>query len=316
MRRRLFRAVGVMVAAALAALALSAEPPPEKVKQIEYGVAHVNDRASNSLAMHLRRLIGHGPDAIPFIRKALAESADSEQKLLLKIALMRILGKGGPAPAGKLNPDGTRVTVQLKQASLADVLWQLAEQSGNTPMTVPSSWVARPLDFDVKDCPYWEAVARLGRLTGFGVGRDELHDSGAGAGLSEPIAPDAPVAVAGPGMIRLESVYITRAFRPRSGGGGLIMQFAFLYEDRLPVRAASVRVRTMRMTGGRDVATGGKPSRTWDFRQGIMGFSLDLDNVPLEADAIAELSGDVTLTFEGDPDTQVYEFTFTDLPLR
>jgi hypothetical protein len=106
-----------------------------------------------------------GREIVPLVRKTLAETPDNEVRLRCEMVLKGLREKLGPdksgvdgdaAPAGGVNYDASKVTLDVKDAPLSEVLESLAEQSGNTAPKA-DKFADRRVTLSVKDVPYWQA---------------------------------------------------------------------------------------------------------------------------------------------------------------
>jgi len=310
---------------AFAAVALVArgwgEVTPERVKEIEARIGYLANPDAHARRGSLRALIETGPEALPFLHKAIDERRESEIKLLCKAAVVGIsLKQKTPArPAQVSKPDGSHVTIQVTDARLSDILWQLTEQSGNAPVLAWPDGPEKPLTFEVTDLPYWRALEKLCDLTGLALEWD--NDSPIrGLGLLKSQHEKPPAVCSGPVAVRLEGVGIRRAFRPDSEESSLTLTFDLLWEDRLPVESASVVIGSLLTKDGRRLTSGAKPKLHMHEFGGPKsggGFELTVDKFPGDVEGIAVLSGTVTLKMpEETGGPRSYEFVLTDLPIR
>lgn len=120
-----------------------------------------------------------------------------------------------PAPAARaVDVDLTRpsvITLDVTDAKLADVLAEIARQSGNKPFAVGGDVAPKPVTLRVDKQPYWEAVDRLCEQQGL------LYQSNPQAEELQlvPAPADARPAVtqyAGPLVFKLASVAVERDF--------------------------------------------------------------------------------------------------------
>jgi len=69
------------------------------------------------------------------------------------------------APGDDADFEASRVTLDVRNVPLADVLRMIAEQTGNPPPYLSTPQRALPVTLSVADVPYWEAMDRLCRQT-------------------------------------------------------------------------------------------------------------------------------------------------------
>jgi len=144
-----------------------------------------------------------------------------------------------PAPAENL--EGSKVTLDAADAPLADVLQDLARQSGNKPLVVPKGFQDVRLTLHLRSVPYWQALDEIGRRAGLYLASyDTLEPT-----LPGPFE-DVGVYL-GPVALKLANVYSHRGFAKWCPGKSLGYAFVCSWEDRLCVlggRATFTRVLT------------------------------------------------------------------------
>jgi hypothetical protein len=313
----------LLLCAGLAALLLArvaaGEPTLEQLKLIEVRLNYLLEKRPEPPTERMGGLLQLEPDAIPYVRKALEASADPEIKLCCKIVIACLEAKLNQRtrPPGPVNTDASRVTVALQDARLAEILYRLHEQSGNTPMSVPRDWQDQPITFEVRDCPYWEAVQKLCALTGLYCRRDRHYHAGCGVGLEKIEHRNPPEVVSGPVMVRYLGTYLSRPFRPPTMSGWLSMRFDYVWEDRLPAGKVEASVREIVTREGRRIAVKPKWLKPHDATRGLSGFTLDVEDFPCESAGIAELRGTIVLKLPAEEGgDRSCDFVFRDLPIR
>ena len=113
-------------------------------------------------------LVALGADVVPLVLETLAATPDNEVKLRCEMVLKGLGVKSGAASGGaaavvrRIQPadDAAKITLDLKDATLAEALDLLAQQSGNARID-PRNLKDRPVTVAVKDTPYWQALDRI-----------------------------------------------------------------------------------------------------------------------------------------------------------
>lgn len=206
------RRIAVLAFAALAfsASAPAALSPGQKmaadalIKQFSAAEFDVRQKAVDAL-------VALGPDAAPLVKKALAGTADNEVKLRCEMVLKALREKFGIAavdgtatPAGAVNYDASRVTLDVKDAPLSEVLKSLAQQSGNTPVNA-GNFADRRVTVSVKDVPYWQALDRVLEQAGLCYVRYPWRGAQPSLVSAKPGAPSF-AAYSGPAVVWIDRV--------------------------------------------------------------------------------------------------------------
>lgn len=176
----------------------------------------------------------------------------------------------GPAGAGLEEPDeeianralrlpSSRVTLDVKDARLADVLTELARQSGNRPAPF-DPWLADTrVTLAVKDAPYWEAFDALCRASLYSqvecdsklYGRDESAGIRACAG---PAILELVICAHWTGSTLTEYYRHPRDFRHESTAPpSLRFELACAVEDRLPLLGVEAHATSVRTAPGTEL---------------------------------------------------------------
>ena len=259
MTRRLTRvALAVLLIASSSAPVFAALSAGQKmaaevwIKQFAAAEFDVRQKAVDNL-------IGLGPDVVPVIQKALAETLDNEVKLRCQMVLKGIKEKypetvipevkpapaapaapdapanqprgprRGPAPVvapkdpGKFGFDASKVTVNVKDAELDGVLASLAEQSGNARVALPKDWEGKGVTLNAAGATYWEALDKL--CASLGLTYTYVFDPQAQTRefRLQPLDKTVDVsAYAGPVVVKLDTATLTKRFRPGGGGFGMM----------------------------------------------------------------------------------------------
>ncbi len=164
------------------------------------------------------RLVEMGVDVAPVVKDALAKTLDNEVKLRCEMVLKALRKKfGAEAVDGKtatdaIKYDASRVTLNVRDAPLSEVLSELAEKSGNAPVDA-GMFKDRTVTVSVKDVPYWQAMDLVCKPAGAFCDR-RWHQNKGFVLLAES-AKDAPeaCAYAGPAVVSVNQVERTKTVR-------------------------------------------------------------------------------------------------------
>ena len=216
-------------------------------------------------------LVAMGPDVVPLVKKALAETADNEVKLRCEMTLKGLREKFGAAAVDgekattpATNYDASKVTLDVKDAPLAEVLQSLADQSGNAPLKA-AKFADRKVTLSVKDVPYWQAFDTTCESAGV------VYQSAPWRGAT-PMLVDAKVKApgvsgyAGPVVLWVDRIYRTssesRTLSTRTDTTGMVMtpvqrsinvQARMSIEGRLAPSGCTVRLTAARTPDGKNV---------------------------------------------------------------
>jgi len=217
----------------------------------------------------VEKLIAFGPDVVPLIRKTLAETADAEVKLRCQMVLKGVAEKfgvtaEGPKPEQKLSLDASKITLDVKDAPLGEVLGKLAEESGNALIRLPGELEEKTVTLSVKDAPYWEVLDKLCEATGSIYQVDYTTGKGGLTLIATAKANDVG-GTNGPVSVRVNSITKMRTLRPFGPGqqptGSLQCQMVFFWEDRLPVVSAEGFVTKATLPDGRVLVQPAQPAQ-------------------------------------------------------
>jgi hypothetical protein len=264
-----------------------------------------NDRSGLRLAVRqkaVERLIGLGPDVVPLVKKALAETPDNEVKLRCEMVLKGIAEKfpdriGAVKGADQIDVEPSKVTLSVKDSGLPEVLQMLADQSGNALIRVPKQLEGRTVTLDLKDTPYWEAVGKVCDAAGL------TCRALAGVTLQDGAATPGTSVSSGPVAVKLDSASVRRVYRGEQRQGHLSYLVGYLWEDRLPVIAAHIAFTKATAPGGAELnlAGAGQFQDYWawtrTFSQSGSSCGVFIQDPPEGIDRLGELSGILRLDF-------------------
>lgn len=217
-----------------------ADLTPGQKKAAEFLIEQFSSRRFAARQQAVEKLVALGADVVPLIRKALAETADNEVKLRCRMVLKALKADTHAAePAGDFGLDASKITLDMHEAELDEILQELAKQSGNAPLPMPENWEGRLLTFAVKNMPYWEALDALCAKAKLTYTID--HMSGGLKLVPRETGTVDISAHTGPVVVKVEAGTLTRSFRGRGSQlrtrrhGGLTYTLNYFWEDRLPV---------------------------------------------------------------------------------
>ena len=273
----------------------------------------------------VNRLVALGPDVVPIVRKALAETTDNEVKLRCEMVLKTIakdhgvdVGLAVKGPAKDWGLDASKVTLKMQDVDLDRIIEALSEQSGNTLVRLPEAWEGKPLTLDVTDMPYWQALdklcasAKLIYTPDYQNGGLKLAAAEEGEDLS---------AYAGPTVLKLTSATQIRTFRgtavPAAVQGmlnSLNYRFDFYWEDRLQPIQSEVAFTSAKAPDGTELKLNETPRTfvgVWGGgggrrRTAASQAFTNITDVPANLEKVAELHGVVRLALgEGEKEIKV-----------
>ena len=283
------------------------------------------------------RLVEFGPDVAPVVKKALADTADNEVKLRCKMVLKALRDKFGAAavdggkvdtPAAPADARGaSKVTLDVKDMPLSEVLAKLAEMSGNHKLHLDGA--DAPVTLTVKDAGYWQTVDML---AGFGqliIAPHWVPGEARMEGRLQLTTPDEDshlTGYAGPAVVKASSISRFKYLRePMVKFGmtpgpmdGFTLGLTCFWEDRLDPIVTEIELTKAQLAGGGSVLP---PSPEARCRVGEFGppgymngnkfppcrrFNFNLPVPPRDATAIDDLSGVVRLEFgAGETDVRI-----------
>ena len=259
--------VAVVAACVLAGGLVHAELAPAQKTAADALIKQFSAPEFDARQKAVDALVAMGPDVVPLVKKALADSLDNEVKLRCQMVL-KALGADAPAATarkaegGKFGTDASRVTIHLKNADLDAVLQELADQSGNARIEPPKDWEGTPVSLDVTDAPYFEALNKLCAAAKLAYA---ANDQDRGLRLVAARDASAPLTSAGPTAVRIDSVTLVKQFAPPAGGPmnfmameapAMTLVASYFYEDRLRPIDAEARVTKVVIDGGKEVNLG------------------------------------------------------------
>jgi len=264
------------------------------------------------------RLVELGPDVIPLVKKALAETADNEVKLRCEMVLKKL---GAEEPAAKAtNYDASKITLEAKDMPIGDVVEQLAQLSGNTRISVAPALKDKTVTLSLKDVTYWEAVqAVCDKINALVMGDwRRMTARGEEYGWFQLLAADKDAKLrdfSGPVIVHADSCVKSLAYRHAKGyamgygmAGGVTLSMSYYYEDRLSAILSEMEIKRILAPDGKDIPLPANPifrGNQWGMGTGggtqqLPPFStamVMLPEAPEDLAKIAELSGVVRLTF-------------------
>jgi hypothetical protein len=291
-----------------------AELTAEQTKQADALIAQFGAAEFGARQKAVDALIAIRPDVVPLVKKALVETTDNEVKLRCEIVLKTLV---------KLNKmfgyGPSKITLDVKDAPLADVVQRLADQSGNRCIDIPDNLKGKTVMLSVKDLDYWQAVEilcdkiKVSVGTGWAVADDKFH-------LSEADKNLALSAFSGPIVVKVDFITKTAPFSGHAvvqmncmgtpcryagkargeNEGGVDMALRYYLEDRLAPLTSDIAVRKVTTPDGVNVMPPGDGAWPWGG-----GLSSDpwgaiwvgLPEIPRTIDRFAEVSGVVRLEF-------------------
>jgi hypothetical protein len=327
--------VWVMVACVAVALWPTHASAAFTAGQEQAAQALIQDFTSKEFAARQQavdKLIALGPDVLPVIQKTLAQTQDAEVKLRCQMVLKGVADKYGvtvtgpkpaapalavPKPLGKLTADASKITLDVRDGTLGEVLKDFARQSGNTPLNLPNDLAEKNVTLNVKDMPYWQALDKLCEAVGAFYQVNFLGGTG-GLALS-PLANYKDLgAFTGPVSVKIVNAANSLTFRPLGVGkprmGSLQYEFAFFWEDRMPVVFSEGFVTKATLPDGREFFQPGWPNAVLTSRTvaAVPGrnapsgnLSFQTANFPGRVDKLASLEGIVRLSASVGPDKEL-----------
>jgi hypothetical protein len=274
----------------------------------------------------VEKLIALGPDVVPLIKKTLAETTDNEVKLRCQMVLKGIADKFGvevgqkPDVKTAVNYNASKVTLDAKEMTLAEVMDKFAQETGNQPIDVPDDLREKTLTLSVKDMPYWQVLDKVCALTGLLYTPDwntgnlrlvEAEKGGNLSGYSEAV------------VVKVDQGAQTRVFRmakmPKGatmwGGTRLGYTMSCFWEDRLPALTSEWQVTKVMTPDGKNLLLPDQPGTV--FGGGFMhagkgrmasygNMQLNIPEVPEGLTKLTEVSGLVRLEFgEGQKEVKI-----------
>jgi hypothetical protein len=251
------RMVSSITALAAAAAVLWLAPRGEaalagdQVKQVEALIRQFAAKEFDTRQRAVEKLVELGPDVVPLVKAALASTTDKEVKLRCEMVLKKIVERYGvrvsdikaAVDAEKRAFEPSRVTLQVKDVSLADVLDKLAEESGNAPLREPDKWNDKRLTLDIKDALYWEALGTICRAAGLTYVPGQQRPEESVRVLLERGADPGPLTCCvGPVAVRVTDGSRRRAFDDPEAGLAVTYGLTSFCEDHVSLLSSSGRV--------------------------------------------------------------------------
>lgn len=241
----------LLVASAPAAFA---ELTPEKKQSADALIRDlgVKDLAAREQAVD--KLVALGPDVLPLIKATLAATRDAEVKFRCEMVVTRLSERYLITADGKVTDlSASKVSVDAKDAPLAEVVKTLARQSGNKPFILADDVKDLRVSLAAKDMPYWQAVDALCESAGLiydqGWQEDGRHLVKFDAKTQDPAAHTGPVVVRVTRVDRQTTRSQSRVFRAAGQNRDPVDRFdryimfnaECQIEDRLPVLSGQLR---------------------------------------------------------------------------
>jgi len=153
-----------------------------------------------------------------------------------------------------VNFDTSRITLEVTNASVPDVVKAFAEQSGNPPFSISKKCQALKVILSVKDMPYWQALEKLCNATGL----EWSGRTSRGTMLLRPaLGGHKILGHAGPVVLDIWHIRRRRAFLPfgisKPMRNYLMYTVRYYWEDRLPVVASETWGTKIETVEGRDL---------------------------------------------------------------
>ena len=260
----------ICAAALLAALVPSAraELTPQQVKTANALIAQFSDRQFVVRQKAVAKLVDMGPDVLPLIRKTLAGTDDNEVKLRCRLTFQGISRKFGVTIPElhterlpkNLSWEPSRVTIKQQGITVVEAFELLAAHTGNKPLTnVPANLKDKPIDLNLKDMPYWQAVDAVCKLAGLTYQpgyTDERFRVYATNNTKRLDTHTGPIVVKLTRCSREHCQWLS--FRSGSEGGKretLTFSLVVYIEDRLPIVASSGKLMKVLAADGKNLMT-------------------------------------------------------------
>ena len=298
----------------LLAQAASAALTPEQKTAAEALIKQFSAAEFDARQKAVDALIAMGPTVAPIVKQALASTKDNEVQLRCEMVLKALIKRNELFGYG-----AATITLDVKDAPLADVVQMLADQSGNRCIDVPDNLKARTVTLAVKDLDYWQAVEMLcdklktSVAAGWAVPDDKFHLSEADKNLarnafSGPVvvkadfvtktAPFSGHAVIGMTCMGMQCRHVGKARGENEGG--VDMALRYYLEDRLSPLTSDIEVRKVTTPDGVNVLP--PDDGTWPWGGGLSSdpwgaIWVGLPEIPRTIDRFTEISGVVRLEF-------------------
>jgi hypothetical protein len=221
------------------------ELTPEQKKTAEALIAKFSDDDVKVREKAVEDLAKMGPEVVPLIRKS-AESADDEEVRKLCRSTEEAIDREQPfiVEDGKvefIDWRPTRVTLDVKDAKVDDVLKLIAERTGNPPLPLSTGKQALKLvTLNVVDANYWEAVDALCRAGTLGVYRRTSRPASI---MPDWAADDSPRITTGPVVIK-GNIY---------RGDDLGLHLKHYTEPRLVIARDQMKIAEVKSADGQDL---------------------------------------------------------------
>ena len=257
----------------------------------------------------VKRLIEMGPEVLGLVEKAKAETKDEEVKLRCEMVIAGIkkkeaTGTAGTGPSAKELLAGARVTIDVKDRPLREVLGMIAAQTGNKAPQVFAEYGAKPVSLTAKEMLYWEAVDKVAAQAGLLMSWDGLAAMDKG---EEDVG-----AYAGPVAVKVVMVRRVHQFQTGIRMGERVDYLEYVVacytEPRVRLERMERKFTTAVLADGREVAVqpGGYGGAV------VSGVISDM----VEAgERVKELRGEVEIQLREDGATAKLSFKIENLPV-
>jgi len=246
---RMRRFLTILMTTGICAGAVHAELTPEQEKTARECIALFTVREFNVRQGAVERLVRLGPDVVPMIKKALAETADNEVKLRCEMALK------GIRRAYIVGLDDQRISLEagrhsfdFKGTLLPKLAEALSKASGNRPLRLKGAALQTSVvTLKVHDLPYWRVVDRIRKAAQLRYVYDYRTR---GFTLQAGQVGDESTAYVGPAMVKV--YYLARTMTLLNGVNtrSLSITSMCMWEDRLPVTCARMVITNATSSDG------------------------------------------------------------------
>jgi len=251
MKRMMVVVISLVVLGWLVAGVGRGELTPEQLKEAQELIRKLGDTNYAVREDATKKLLAMGMGVMEVLKQVQEETEDAEVQARCRLVMMTLIEQAELAPLEPL-----RVTVDMKDVSLAEVLKELARQSGNREIDA-AGLGDRKVTLQVKDVPYWQAVDKLCENAGLMCGPKQDAARLDITLMEKPEGAQDIGALAGPAMIKISSVRRTinrqatlRGKPMRMDNYSLMIDFMVCMEDRLPLLGATLDLNSLRAANG------------------------------------------------------------------
>lgn len=323
MSRRVFAGVVVVVVVLGAAFGrCAADLSPGQKLAVEALIKQFGAREFTRRHKAVERLIEIGPDVVPLVKKAAAETTDNEVKLRCQMVLDGIAGKYGiiidtqsrkKKTVDRWGLESSRINIDVANTTVEEILEILAKQSGNEPVLADGEVAFEQIGFHLTDVSYWQAIQRLCKQVKCFYLPAVVDAPGPSALVFDAACKEHGVVV-GPVMLRVIGMSKRRRFRryrkftmPSRFGYkaappvGAVFKYTLVYfwEERLPVVTSSATIDRVSAANGTVLAPQKRDPYGWvvERRRASNRIRFHIDHVPQGVESVGVIEGSVNLTF-------------------